>query len=70
MQVFTAGSTDWPHGLVGREEGEPPAAFVSFSASLRRSLDGAPDPTVERITRNVLDRLAKKPLPPAAVSKL
>ena len=33
--VFTCGSTDWSHGLRGR------------------------DPIVERITRNVLDRLGK-----------
>ena len=33
--VFTCGSTDWSHGLKGR------------------------DPKVERITRNVLDRLGK-----------
>ena len=33
--VFTCGSTDWSHGLRGR------------------------DPIVERITRNILDRLGK-----------
>ena len=65
----TAGSTDWPHGLVGREEGEVPKAFVSFSASLRRSLDGAPDKIVEKITRNVLDRFSAKAPPPPPASR-
>lgn len=51
-------------GLVGREEGEVPKAFVTFSSALRRSLDGTPDPTVDRITRNVLDRLSGKGSPP------
>lgn len=50
-------------GLVGREEGEIPKAFVTFSSALRRSLDGAPDPTVDKITRNVLDRLSAKAPP-------
>ena len=33
-EVFTCGSTDWAHGLVGREEGEAPAAMVTFSTML------------------------------------
>ena len=33
-EVFTSGSTDWAHGLVGREEGEAPAAMVTFSTML------------------------------------
>ena len=55
-------------GLVGREEGEVPKAFVTFSSSLRRSIYGQPDPTVDRITRNVLDRLSAK-MPPTSSPK-
>ena len=45
--VFTAGTTDWSHGLAGMPETD------AKSDAARK-----PDPVVERITRNILDRLS------------
>ena len=56
-EVFTAASTDWVHGLAGADVTGETSFHPHEGVSLSRDPMGEPDPTVERVTLNVLCRL-------------